>query len=100
MMQFCAGYIPTLFNANSVKMYGPEYGSLTRGWDHCLSLHGAILGFSRAFATFKAQQQITSTLRELVDAIVDEANPSGNAKWTALVRSGFRGSGCEALWGS
>ncbi|KAK5123159.1 hypothetical protein LTR85_003357 [Meristemomyces frigidus] len=101
MIQFWAGLIPVvIFNANSVKMYGDEYGLLTKEWNHCLALHGAVLGFPRAFCTFVAQQSVMDLLRRLVDAIVADAAASGDAKWTALVNSGFRGSGCEALWGA
>ncbi|KAK4543640.1 hypothetical protein LTR36_005285 [Oleoguttula mirabilis] len=102
MLQFCAGLLPTvrLFNANSVKLYGEEYGALTAEWNHCLALHGAILGFPRAYCTFVAQASIMDVLRQLVDIIVVDTEPSGNAMWMALVNSAFRGSGCEALWGA
>ncbi|KAK4545913.1 hypothetical protein LTR36_002477 [Oleoguttula mirabilis] len=96
---FTAGLIPVLFNAKCVRMFSDRYGEMTE-WSGALTHSWAYAGFPRAYLTLEAQSVIMGTLHALVDSIVADAEPGGNAKWVALVQSGFRGSGCEALWGA
>ena len=88
-----------LLTISGVKMYGEEYGSLTE-WNDPLVHRWAYAGFPRAYANFLGQIAITNTLRDLVDAIVGDADGTGDSKWAAAASAGFRSSGSEALWSS
>lgn len=94
---FLSPQIPIHFNEKCVIMCGEDFGRLVDP-DIGLVHYGAVLGYPRACATLHAQLFIAGGLRNIVDAIVAGAPPSGDHKWAELVSSGLHSSAIGARW--
>jgi hypothetical protein len=83
---FTAGHAP--FISSCVEMFEDNYGRLV-DYDES-SLHTwAIMSFARAWITMGAQHGISEMLRRMADALIADALPSGDSKWTNLVSNNF-----------
>ena len=59
------------------------------------ALNKTILDFPLALYIFRTQNEIAEALLAIVDAIVADAEPSGNKKWSALISGGLYGVGVQ-----
>lgn len=90
---------PVVFNSGCVQMTAEAYGTLTDfndGAMHNLS----VVGFPRAQLTFESQAALARGLRNLLDGIIDGAEPSGSAKWDIAITGRSLGGTPDVMWGA
>ncbi|KAH0397037.1 hypothetical protein KCU89_g8691, partial [Aureobasidium melanogenum] len=86
------GIITQTFNAHCVVMQGPDLGKLVK-WNAEQAHRHQIIGFTKAYTIFQAQQRMMAFLRKFVAGLLDEANEPPvqqvHPKWDQLVSAGF-----------
>ncbi|KAI0386885.1 hypothetical protein F5Y04DRAFT_73414 [Hypomontagnella monticulosa] len=98
---WAAGKLDVDFNENCVVLHGPRYGTLVK-WEKNAAHRADILGFPRAQLVLEVQAFILTTLRSIVDKIlegVDDSTPARTQKWSELTATkGFRHIGEVESW--
>lgn len=81
-------------------MHGLRYGEVV-DWKACLAHRADILGFPKARLVLEAQAYLMSSLRKVVDGILQgvdtNASPAAE-KWNSMVLMGFRHTNVVKLW--
>ncbi|KAI1098665.1 hypothetical protein F4804DRAFT_324066 [Jackrogersella minutella] len=100
-LSWACGWLDVDFCNKCVVMYGPRYGSLV-DWEEIPAHRADILGFPRARLVLEAQAFILTTLRSIVDKVldgVDDSLPARTNKWQELtVNAGFKRTGEVEFW--
>ncbi|XXH00907.1 hypothetical protein Hte_007258 [Hypoxylon texense] len=98
---WACGWFDVDFSDKCVVMNGPRYGSLVN-WEAAPAHRADILGFPRARLVLEAQAFIMTTLRAIVDKILDGADdslPARTQKWLELTaNAGFKRTGEVEFW--
>ncbi|KAF7858867.1 hypothetical protein EAF04_008909 [Stromatinia cepivora] len=97
---FPSGYFDVDFSAKCIVMHGLRYGEVV-DWKACLAHRADILGFPKARLVLEAQAYLMSSLRKVVDGIlqgVDTNAPPVAEKWKSMVLMGFRHNNVVELW--
>ncbi|OTA64856.1 hypothetical protein K449DRAFT_392957 [Hypoxylon sp. EC38] len=98
---WACGFFDVDFSKKCVVMHGPRYGDLV-DWDEIAAHRADILGFPRARLVLEAQAFILTTLRSIVDKIldgVDNSLPARTQKWHELtVNAAFKRTGEVEFW--
>ncbi|CAD6449295.1 47be4bfb-565e-42b9-9ca9-fb9789dd0b6c [Sclerotinia trifoliorum] len=99
-ISFPCGYFDFDFSAECVMMQGLRYGEVV-DWKDCLAHRADILGFPKARLVLEAQAYLMSSLRKIVDGILQgfdtNASPAAE-KWNSMVLMGFRHTNVVKLW--
>ncbi|KAI1402587.1 hypothetical protein F4819DRAFT_272081 [Hypoxylon fuscum] len=100
-LSWACGWLDVDFSEKCVIMHGPRYGSLVN-WEEAPAHRSDILGFPRARLVLETQAFIMTTLRSIVDKIlegVDDSYPVRNQKWHELTaNAGFKRTGEVEFW--
>ncbi|KAI4862384.1 hypothetical protein F4820DRAFT_430728 [Hypoxylon rubiginosum] len=100
-LSWACGWLDVDFSDKCVIMYGPRYGSLVN-WEEAPVHRADFLGFPRAQLVLEAQAFIMTTLRAIVDKIldgVDDSLPARTEKWLELTaNAGFKRTGEVEFW--
>ncbi|KAI1770070.1 hypothetical protein F4818DRAFT_434334 [Hypoxylon cercidicola] len=100
-LSWASGRFDVDFSDKCVVMYGPRYGSLV-SWEETPAHRADILGFPRARLVLEAQEFIMTTLRSIVDKLldgVDNSLPARTEKWLELTaNAGFKRTGEVEFW--
>jgi hypothetical protein len=88
---------PYIYNGSAVVMHGEQYGRVV-DFDADSAHVWRQAGYPRAIMVFEVQHAVAKMLRDVVDSIVADAEPTGNFKWTAMLSKGLRSAHEEALW--
>ncbi|KAI8943314.1 hypothetical protein NX059_001334 [Plenodomus lindquistii] len=94
------GLLAAQFNAGTVQMYGPGYGTLTR-WEKVAAHRFDTIGFPRARQVIEAQATLGRLLRRIVEHLLEGIPPdehSGSTKWDELIDTGLKTTGDGARW--
>ncbi|KAI1408769.1 hypothetical protein F5Y13DRAFT_204516 [Hypoxylon sp. FL1857] len=98
---WAAGWFDVDYYKKCVVMYGPQYGELV-DWEEATAHRADILGFPRARLVLEAQAFILTTLRSIVDKIldgVDDSLPARTEKWLELTaNAAFKRTGEVEFW--
>ncbi|KAI4782125.1 hypothetical protein E4T52_02919 [Aureobasidium sp. EXF-3400] len=97
----CFGPIDHVFNAQCVVVQGPDYGKLVK-WNAQQMHRREIMGFTKAYFVFTAQNRMMSLLTRLVSALLAEANEAPvndiHPKWSQLINTDFSRFGTTSGW--
>ncbi|KAJ8062829.1 hypothetical protein OCU04_008085 [Sclerotinia nivalis] len=97
---FLSGNFDIDFSAKCVVMHGLRHGEVV-DWKACLAHRADILGFPKARLVLEAQAYLMSSLRKVVDGILQgvdmNASPAAE-KWKSMVLMGFRHTDVVELW--
>jgi hypothetical protein len=83
---------PSPFSSKYVHICGAYFGRLA-DFELDAARNRTTLCFPHAHYIFRTQNEIANALLTVVDAIVADAAPRGNTKWSALTNSGLHGVG-------
>ncbi|KAI1206352.1 uncharacterized protein F4807DRAFT_439773 [Annulohypoxylon truncatum] len=100
-LSWACGWFDVDFCNKCVVMYGPRYGTLV-DWEEAAAHRADIIGFPRARLVLEAQSFIMTTLRSIVDKIldgVDDSLPVRTQKWSELTaNASFKHTGEVEFW--
>ena len=85
---------PGPFGSKYVGVCGTFFGRVV-DFELDAVLNKTIIDFPLALYIFRTQNEIAEALLAIVDAIVADAEPSGNKKWSALISGGLYGVGVQ-----
>ncbi|KAG9834999.1 hypothetical protein KCU98_g11510, partial [Aureobasidium melanogenum] len=97
----CFGPIDHVFNAQCVVVQGPDYGKLVK-WNAQQMHRREIMGFTKAYFVFTAQNRMIALLRRVVSGLLAEANEAPvyeiHPKWSQLINTDFSRFGTTSGW--
>ncbi|KAG9591955.1 hypothetical protein KCU77_g6730, partial [Aureobasidium melanogenum] len=97
----CFGSIDHVFNAQCVVVQGPDFGKLVK-WKAQQMHRREIMGFTKAYFVFTAQNRMIAFLRRVVSGLLAEANEAPiyeiHPKWSQLIDTDFSRFGTTSRW--
>ncbi|KAH0143584.1 hypothetical protein KCU67_g13491, partial [Aureobasidium melanogenum] len=97
----CFGPIDHVFNTQCVVVKGPDYGKLVK-WNAQQMHRREIMGFTKAYFVFTAQNRMIALLRRVVSGLLAEANEAPvyeiHPKWSQLIDTDFSRFGTTSGW--